>query len=77
MQQVKDDTLLLHLWCSLQLWLRFNTWPWELPHAMNAAKKEKDSSSHRGAEEMNPTRNHKVAGSISGLTQQVKDPALP
>ena len=33
-------------------------------------------SSHHGAAETNPTRNHEVVGSIPGLTQWVKDPVL-
>ena len=38
--------------------------------------KKPSRSSHHGAVEMNPTRNHEVAGWIPGLTQWVKDPAL-
>ena len=34
-------------------------------------------SSHRGAEETNPTRNREVVVSIPGLAQWVKDAELP
>ena len=39
-------------------------------------KKYSSWSSHRGALETNPTRNHEVAGSSPGLSQWVKDLVL-
>ena len=40
-QQIKDLALSLQ-WLGWLLWHRFESWPRELPHAVGAAKKEKE-----------------------------------
>ena len=44
---------------------------------VNSLKVWNFRSSHRGSAETNLTSSHGVAGSIPGVAQWVKDPALP
>ena len=44
---------------------------------INKSFKGLERSSLGGTVEMNPTRNHEVAGLIPGLTQWVNNPVLP
>ena len=65
-QQVKGPALSL-LWLRLLLWLGFDPWPRNfcmLQAGQKKKKKKKIRSSHCGAVETNPSRNHEVVGSI-------------
>ena len=75
-RRVKDLALSL-LWLRSELWPRFDPWSGNFRRLLGQLEKGKTGSSHCGTAETNLTGNHEVAGSIPGLAQWVKDPALP
>ena len=76
-----SDLALLWLWCRPAAAAPIQSLARGLPQAAGAAlksqKKKKKKKRVHGAAETNLTRNREVSGSIPGLTQKVKDPALP
>ena len=65
------------LWCSLQLWFRFDPWPENFFTLWGSQKRKKIiGSCYHGPSEMNLTSIHEDTGLIPDLVQWVKDLAL-